>query len=167
MLRRAALLVAGLTVLAGCSSSDSDGGPDAAPPAPSSAGPSSAGPATCTPSTVDNGEVEGTSTDGVSFFALLQGVPSDMTPDGSGIRARREIKIVVRVGGSGDLAVSAEGPAGQRVEPAWGPEAHGGSNFDRPGDEWGVGLRFPSPGCWRVTVTRSETGSAQLAVRVV
>jgi hypothetical protein len=132
MHRSAAVLVAGLTVLAGCSSSGTDGGLSAASPAPSSAGPS-----TCTPSAVDNGEVEGTSTDGVSFFALLQAAPADMTRDGSGLRARREIKIVVRVGGTGDLGVSAEGPAGQRVRPSWGPEAHGGSNFDRPGDEWG------------------------------
>jgi hypothetical protein len=67
--------------------------------------------------------------------------------------------------GSGDLAISATGPNGTVVEPIWGPERHGGSTWERPGDEWGTGWIFPSPGCWTVNAKRTG-GSGYLVMRV-
>ena len=37
------------------------------------------------------------------------------------------------------------------------PEAHGASNYHRPGDEWGTGFRFGMSGCWHVHLTRDDT----------
>ena len=44
-------------------------------------------------------------------------------------------------------------------------EQHGGSNYRRPGDEWGSGYRFPRPGCYRLTARRT-VGSAEAWLRV-
>ncbi|HET7571492.1 MAG TPA: hypothetical protein VFJ77_02350 [Gaiellaceae bacterium] len=41
-------------------------------------------------------------------------------------------------------------PDGSRVAPAWGPQPHIGSNWQRPGAEWGAGFDFDQPGCWRI-----------------
>ena len=76
----------------------------------------------------------------------------------------QENKIVWRMTGSGDITIVATGPDGAAVQPTW-LELHGGSNFDRPGDEIGTGWKFPTPGCWTFHATRS-TGSAELTVRV-
>lgn len=65
-----------------------------------------------------------------------------------------DVKIVWRATGSGDLKVSATGPGGRAAHLVFGPEAHGGSNFDAPGDEWGTGLHFAVPGCWDIRVAR-------------
>jgi hypothetical protein len=40
---------------------------------------------------------------------------------------------------------------------AWAPEAHGGSNRNKPGQEWGAGYVFSAPGCWDL---RADRGSA-------
>jgi hypothetical protein len=79
--------------------------------------------------------------------------------------AGQEIKIAWRMTGSGDFAISATGPDGAPAKLTWGPEAHGGSTFERPGDEWGTGLIFPVAGCWTVNATRTQ-GKAQLMIRV-
>lgn len=119
---------------------------------------------TCTELPSSTGEIVGTSTDGTSLHALLMGDPG-LRSDGS-VPVDREVKIVVRMTGSGDLAVEADGPDQLHARPTWGPEGHGGSTFKRPGAEWGVGLVFPSPGCWLVRFERSEEGSAVLALQV-
>jgi len=74
-------------------------------------------------------------------------------------RVGAEFKIVVRVTGSGQLRVSATASDGSTRQPlAIAP--HTGSNFDRPGDEWGLFFRFNQAGCWRINVERGEvTGS--------
>jgi hypothetical protein len=47
-----------------------------------------------------------------------------------------------------------------------GPEITGrGSNYHRPGDEWGSGYRFLRPGCYRLTARRT-VGSAEAWLRV-
>src|SRR5579859_3312740 len=61
-----------------------------------------------------------------------------------------EVKIVWRMTGSGDLGLTAHHTDGTTVDPVWGPEEHGGSNWHRPGQEWGAGFVFPKVGCWRV-----------------
>ncbi|TQS44790.1 hypothetical protein [Cryptosporangium phraense] len=86
-------------------------------------------------------------------------------PTAPELHAGTEIKIVWRMTGRGALTMSATGPDQGRTTPAWGPEPHGGSNFDAPGDEWGTGWVFPTPGCWTVHARRTE-GTARLTVRV-
>jgi hypothetical protein len=77
-----------------------------------------------------------------------------------------EIKIAWRMTGTGDLSMRAVGPDGRTTTPIWGPESHGSSNWQRPGDEWGTGWVFPVAGCWLVQATRAGSGSAQLALSI-
>jgi hypothetical protein len=72
------------------------------------------------------------------------------------LHAGREVKIVWRMTGRGALSLYAESPAGERVAPGFGPDAHSQSTWDRPGDEWGSGFTFPAPGCWRVHASRVD-----------
>ena len=81
------------------------------------------------------------------------------------LTAGTEIKVVWRMTGSGSLSISAYGPDGMVVEPVWGPESHGGSTWNRPGEEWGTGWVFPAAGCWTISATRTS-GSGYLVVRV-
>jgi hypothetical protein len=81
------------------------------------------------------------------------------------VRKGQEIKIVWRMTGEGAVLLSATGPNGRRISPAWGPETHQGSNWGRPGDEWGSGWRFPEPGCWTVQLNRgTDRGTAGIRV---
>src|SRR5205809_3304118 len=52
--------------------------------------------------------------------------------------------------------VSALGPRGLQVRHLVGPELHSGSNWQRPGGEWGTGFRFPVAGCWDLHVTDED-----------
>lgn len=76
------------------------------------------------------------------------------------------VKIVWRMTGTGPLSLVAIGPDGRRVPPEWGPEGHPSSSWNRPGDEWGSGFRFTTPGCWNVVATRGAR-TARTAVTVV
>jgi hypothetical protein len=96
--------------------------------------------------------------DGATLWALF-------FPTGPSLTAGNEIKVVWRMTGSGDLSISASGPGGVVIKPRWGPEPHGGSSYERPGDEWGTGWVFPAAGCWTVNARRT-VGSATLAIRV-
>lgn len=73
-----------------------------------------------------------------------------------------ERKFVVRVTGQGDLATEFTSPAGEPAELAWGPEPHTGSSssYDRPGDEWGMGLNLDEPGCWELALSRDGEPTA-------
>jgi len=75
-------------------------------------------------------------------------------------------KIVWRMTGTGLLTLQAIGPDGQQHALAWGPDAHGGSNWDKPGDEWGAGYVFTAPGCWDLRAIRSHA-TADVWIRVV
>jgi hypothetical protein len=80
---------------------------------------------------------------------------------------KREEKIVWRITGTGtQFSVQAKHEDGTVILPTWGPDYHGrGSNWDRPGEEWGTGFNFPKPGCWTLTVTRGATiGEIRLEV---
>jgi hypothetical protein len=94
-------------------------------------------------------QVEGTG-HGASLWGLL------MFPHPGSARAGDQEKIVWRMTGSGALELSAIGPDGRRHPPAWGPEGHGGSNWDKPGDEWGAGYIFTAPGCWDLHAVRGH-----------
>jgi hypothetical protein len=63
--------------------------------------------------------------------------------------------IAWRATGSGAFQVVASGPNAARLLPVNSPDPHpGGSNWQRPGDEWGTNFIFPTPGCWQLQVTR-------------
>lgn len=113
-------------------------------------------------------EIRGTLAHG-SLWALLFPPPGLAWPNhrvASFGRALGEYKIVWRMTGSGPLRLVARGPGGLVRRPVWGPQGHGGSNWDRPGDEWGAGFAFRRPGCWRIEATRgSRTGAVSLLLR--
>jgi hypothetical protein len=66
------------------------------------------------------------------------------------------VKIVWRMTGSGDFTIVALGPSGMKVPPSQGPNAHLGSDWNRPGDEWGTVFTFPLAGCWDLHATRGN-----------
>ena len=81
--------------------------------------------------------------------------------------AKEDEKIVWRITGSGkQFSVQARHDDGTVIFPIWGPDDHGqGSNWERPGNEWGTGFNFPQPGCWTLTATRgTTTGEIRLDV---
>jgi hypothetical protein len=151
MVRRV-LGVLALLVLSGC-------GAPSATITPLAAGPQ----ASVCPATAEFGPSGG--------FPERQGVGKGATlyalffPTGPAIVAGTEIKVVWRMTGTGAFTIAATGPDTTKVTPVWGPEPHGGSTFERPGDEWGTGWSFPEPGCWTITATRADS-SAYLIVRV-
>jgi hypothetical protein len=75
-------------------------------------------------------------------------------------------KIVWRITGAGtQFEAQARAEDGTVIRPSWGPDFHGGSSWDRPGEEWGTGFNFPKPGCWTITVTcGATTGEIRLQV---
>jgi hypothetical protein len=76
-----------------------------------------------------------------------------------------QLKVVWRVTGSGALTVTSERPDGTAAALAFGPEAHEGSTFHRPGDEWGTGFLFDAAGCWHIDVSRGQV-SARVPIEV-
>lgn len=75
------------------------------------------------------------------------------------------VKIVWRMTGSGPLRLRAIHQDGTQLGPAEGPTAHEGSNWRRPGDEWGSGFVFPEPGCWVVQATR-DVGAGEVVLNL-
>lgn len=66
-------------------------------------------------------------------------------------------KIVWRITDeSNEFNAQARSEDGMILAPIW-VEYHGGSNWQRSGQEWGMGFNFLTPGCWKITVTRDET----------
>ncbi|MEU7830421.1 MULTISPECIES: hypothetical protein [unclassified Nonomuraea] len=97
-------------------------------------------------------EVRGVSRDAEVWGLLFAPVP---------FKRGKEVKIVWRMTGEGPLKVTAALPDGTRAKPTFGPEQHTGSNWQRPGEEWGTGFVFPKAGCYRVDLTRTR-GSGHL-----
>ncbi|GAA4586966.1 hypothetical protein GCM10023194_34590 [Planotetraspora phitsanulokensis] len=99
---------------------------------------------------------------GTSPDAELWALPFAAVP----FKRGEEVKIVWRMTGSGPLVVGATLPDGTKATLAWGPQQHSGSNWKRPGEEWGTGLVFPKKGCWKVHLTRTAgQGDVWFAVR--
>lgn len=94
---------------------------------------------------------------GIEGWALLY----DRPPWDVGV----EVKTVWRVSGVGPLDAVALSPTGEQLPPTWGPAAHAGSNYERPGAEWGVGFTLDSPGCWELRGTQAE-GTASIWLEV-
>ena len=67
-------------------------------------------------------------------------------------------KIIWRDGESfqDPIRVVAFGPRGERLLPLF-LDKHGGSNWARPGTEWGTAFKFPAAGCWDLHVTGGKT----------
>lgn len=65
-------------------------------------------------------------------------------------------KIVWRMTGAGQLRLTAIAPDGRYHRLICGPEPHGGSNWNKPGDEWGAGYEFTAPGCWDLRAVRGR-----------
>jgi len=77
----------------------------------------------------------------------------------------RKVKIAWRMTGAGSLRLLALGEHEQVVRPH-DLIRHGGSNWQRPGDEWGGFFVFPSAGCWDIRARRgSVTGDVWLVAR--
>ena len=111
----------------------------------------------CTPASPFRGdEVRATpGKNGLTSSALLQGAtPGALRADEQGL------KLVMRVTGTGPLHLKLVDPTGTRRPIDWGPEEHATSNFDRPGDEWGLGVTLNRRGCWTLTASRDSQASA-------
>ena len=161
-----------IIVLAACSTSSpasSSRSPvaqktSAAPaPSPTITGPTTPGLKSCQPaSPIDNSsvgpEAQGTGVN-AQLWALIEST-SGIPPV-----AKTEVKIVWRMTGTGDFSIVASGPSDMKVSPSQGPAEHLGSNWNRPGDEWGTVFTFPSAGCWDLHATRgSASGDVWLKV---
>jgi hypothetical protein len=59
-------------------------------------------------------------------------------------------KIIFRMTSRVPANFYAVAPDGSRLPPVWGPDAHAGSNWNRPGYEWGAGFNFTQVGCWQI-----------------
>ena len=159
VMHRRSLVLVGVVVLALLAACTGSRGPT-----PTVSGPgtlSTTRPATnasiCPPAQGPAGD-QGAATDSTMFALFFV--------DTSGWVAGKEIKVVWRMTGSGDLTMTAAGPDGRTITPVWGPEPHTSSTFNRPGDEWGTGWVFPVAGCWAFHATRTGGQTGVLAVRV-
>ena len=118
--------------------------------------------ATCQPSPIQTSptgfsEVQGTMSSEGEMWALLFFGKA---------RANEEVKIVWRITSTGQFAAQARHDDGTVISPSWGPEAHGDSNWDRPGLEWGTGFNFPHAGCWTLTGALGTT-SGEIGLEVL
>lgn len=96
-------------------------------------------------------ETLGTTSDHITAWGLLWARPP--------FEVGTEVKMVFRVTGTGEFALSAVHQDGESLEPSWpatGPaqRASNESNYGRPGDEWGVAYIFPTGGCWNIHIDR-------------
>lgn len=103
------------------------------------------------PSPYRGGEVQGTSADSELWGLVFA----------NEIRAGKDVKIVWRMTGAGELTVAATSPSGVEQGTRWGPEPHAGSTWQKPGEEWGTGFTFDEPGCWHLALRR-ERGSGDV-----
>ena len=104
-------------------------------------------------------QIEGTGHGG-SLWGLL------MSTHPLPARVGDQEKIVWRMTGTGPLTLEAIGPGGIHHRLAWGPDAHLGSSWDKPGAEWGAGYVFTAPGCWDLRAIRGHS-TADVWLRVV
>jgi len=94
------------------------------------------------------GEVFATAV-GAQLWAMNAARTSDDQATLDGVVAT-QTKIVFRMTSGVPSVFYAVAPDGTRVPPLWGPSPHLGSNWNRPGAEWGAGFVFTGPGCWQI-----------------
>jgi hypothetical protein len=68
--------------------------------------------------------------------------------------ANQEIKVVWRMTGAGDFTFQVSDAQGRTVPLVWGPDGHGSSSWNHPGNEVGTGFKFPHSGCWQIHVAK-------------
>ena len=153
MVARAASLAIAALISVACTSPASTG-PTASPGSSNSSYLGSIGKAGCQPAAVFHGlggddrlpEAGFDSTKG-SFWALFfMPVPPP---------AGKDVKVVWRMTGAGEFVFRVLDADGRTIPLIWGPERHGSSSWNHPGDEVGTGFNFPRPGCWDVHVAKS------------
>jgi hypothetical protein len=158
VVRLGALVCLIALIVTGCTSGHPSRGASTTPtarPTSGSASVAALGRPGCEPATpiTRNGglpEVEGTSSQ-IQLWGLLMAAGS-IDP----LRVNEDVKIVWRITGSGDVAMTSVDPAGHTHALEWGPDLHSSSNYDRPGQEWGAGYLFTQPGCWRLHAVRGS-----------
>jgi hypothetical protein len=95
----------------------------------------------------------GTAT-GTQFWGLFEFNPHGATLAGATVTydgvVGKDVKIVFRMTSGIPSVFYAIAPDGAHVAPDWVPEPHLGSNWRRPGAEWGAGFTFATPGCWNI-----------------
>jgi hypothetical protein len=102
-------------------------------------------------------EVHGTARDAELWGLVFAAVP---------LPVGKQVKIVWRMTGDGPLQIMVARSDGTPARRTFGPEEHGGSNWDRPGQEWGTGFVFPMAGCWDFHLARtSGAGDVWLLAR--
>jgi hypothetical protein len=102
-------------------------------------------------------EVRGTSSTAELWALILEGTFAEQQSAVLSNATGRNIKIVWRMTGSGDPTFSLIGPDGSQTGvPHSVPH---GSNWQRPGDEWGSIFFFRQPGCWHIHVERGEASA--------
>lgn len=108
-------------------------------------------------------EAQANSTSGHEVWALF--FNTWPLPPGEPVRipVNEEVKIVWRSTGAGPFTIEADGPGVESIDPAWGPDPHGSSNWDRPSEEWGTGWLFPSTGCWTFDVSHGDQAAQMVA----
>ena len=145
------LVIGMIAALTGCSNGSSDSAAD------------SCHETTTEAQSVHGAEAQAEATDGNEVWALF--FNDWPLPPGRAVRipVEKEVKIVWRSTGAGTFSIEADGPDGASIQPTWGPELHGGSNWERPGDEWGTGWIFPSTGCWTFHLTRDHMAAEMVA----
>jgi hypothetical protein len=116
------------------------------------------------PANTISGEARGSATIGDLWAVELN--PNLADPHAAVLRGvmGKPYKIVWRMEGVGDATFTAIAPDGTRHPPVE-LRAHGGSNWNRPGDEWGSAFDFTQAGCWQIHVERANN-SGDLWLRV-
>jgi hypothetical protein len=172
----AAILVAGLLTACTTSapgppeptrpaSSGTHSGPSHRPPPSDSGVPTAVGKPGCDPSSEvgKNGGVP--EIHGAGRTIQMWGLVMAAKPFAA-LHVREDVKIVWRITGHGPLHLSSIDPDGRTHQLQWGPDLHSGSNYARPGQEWGAGYRFGEPGCWTLRAVRAHA-TADAWVRVI
>jgi hypothetical protein len=104
-------------------------------------------------------EIVGQMRDGEPFYALFDGVRSQ-------IAAGAHITTYLRMPGARVVRLTLVGPDDRLVHVAGLRPGLAPYPWDRPGDPWTGTLTFPRSGCWRVYVDRAgDDGEAWLHVR--
>lgn len=150
---RVLLVIGAALALAACSNGSSDSATDSCDPTTTEAEP------------ILGAEARADSAPGHEVWALF--FNTWPLPPGEAVRipVNEEVKIVWRSTGEGSLTIEADDQDGVSIEPIWGPDVHGSSNWERPGQEWGTGWIFPSTGCWTFDVSRGDN-TAEMVVEV-
>lgn len=99
--------------------------------------------------------------DGIQMWGLVMAAKPF-----AALHVHEDVKIVWRITGHGALHLSSVDPDGRTHRLEWGPDLHSGSNYARPGLEWGAGYRFGESGCWTLRAVRGHA-TADAWVRVI